>query len=469
MALALLMPPKAKAAPASADIDQDDQGKSEKRIPAAAPDLTGRWDFGRLFNVEANPTVVASAVDSAQKVKDLATTAVELTAEVSSGEGEAFTPQPMNYEEIRLWLQCYNAGPYATLKYKGEVPFRETRNYVPRVLKYYEEDLSSEYDEYIEKAAAKYGLEPQLIRAVMKTESNFRNDTVSHAGARGLLQVMPVVWKDIEKKYNFNWNYHTDVFEPEKNIEVACAYLAWLRYDFLPRHFAAFERHPDAPSVLVRDADRGVPDRKSPRIIAKSDTTTPRSGDIELASADEAAIASAVTSDVGGGKTVADASRVTGTAKAAEPKEAKGGASDSDKTKADDKSDSSKEVAAKSESNSKTESAPKSGGPAKSESTAASDSKPKAEVAAQSAKAGPSSSDKTAGAGTSKARSRVVVTDSRSGSGSAAKAAASGKAISITVNKGGKVSTRGKAAPSSKQTELARGSSRSKSNDDHGG
>lgn len=463
MALALLMPPKAKAAPASADLDQDDQGKSEKTIPAAAPDLTGRWDFGRLFNVEANPTVVASAVDSAQKIKDLATTAVELTAEVSqaaSDEGEAFTPKPMNYEEIRLWLQCYNAGPYATLKYKGEVPYKETRNYVPRVLKYYEEDLSSEYDEYIEKAAKKYGLEPQLIRAVMKTESNFRNDTVSHAGARGLLQVMPVVWKDVEKKYKFNWNYHTDVFDPEKNIEVACAYLAWLRYDFLPRHFAAFERHPDAPSVLVRDVDRGVPDRKSPRIIAKSDTTTPRSGDIELASADEAAIASAVTSDVGGGKTVADASKGTGTAKAAELKEVKGGATDSDKAGAESKAKSSKEVAAKSKSK---EAKAESG--QKSESTAKSDSKPKAEVAAR----GSAGSEKTADAGSSKARSRVVVTDSRSESGKAGKGTASRKAISITVSKGGKVSTRDKVVPPSKETELARGSSRSNSRDDHGG
>ena len=68
------------------------------------------------------------------------------------------------------------------------------------------------------KAAAKYGLDPQMIKAIMKTESDFNKETVSHAGARGLMQVMPVVWQDIEKKYGLGWDYSTEVFDPAKNI-----------------------------------------------------------------------------------------------------------------------------------------------------------------------------------------------------------------------------------------------------------
>lgn len=177
--------------------------------------------------------------------------------------------EPMTYEQARLWLQCYNAGPYATLKYKGHVPYRETRNYVPRVMKYYAQKLDgSPYDKYIVASARKYGLDPQLIRAVMKAESDFNNKTVSHAGARGLMQVMPVVWSHVEKKYDLNWNYKSGVFEPEKNIEVACAYLAWLRYDFLPRHFADFVPTTRVPEAVVRD--RGVPARKTSRIAVKA-------------------------------------------------------------------------------------------------------------------------------------------------------------------------------------------------------
>lgn len=180
----------------------------------------------------------------------------------SRNTGETSGAQLLSYEEARLWLQSYNAGPYALLKYKGNVPYRETQNYVPRVLKYYQQDLSdTPYEPYIQAAAQKYGLDPQMIRAIMKTESDFRKTTVSSAGARGLMQVMPCVWSEIRKRYNLEWNYTNNVFEPEKNIEVACAYLAWLRYDFLPHHFAEFDPNPEAPATLVRDHLKSAPTR----------------------------------------------------------------------------------------------------------------------------------------------------------------------------------------------------------------
>jgi hypothetical protein len=181
--------------------------------------------------------------------------------------------QLLSYEEARLWLQSYNAGPYALLKYKGNVPYRETQNYVPRVLKYYQQDLSdTPYEPYIQSASQKYGLDPQMIRAIMKTESDFRRTEVSSAGARGLMQVMPCVWSEIRKRYKLEWNYAGSVFEPEKNIEVACAYLAWLRYDFLPQHFAEFDPNPEAPATLVRDKARQPANRIDTAAVAKPKT-----------------------------------------------------------------------------------------------------------------------------------------------------------------------------------------------------
>lgn len=191
---------------------------------------------------------------------------------------------PMSYDEVRLFLQSYNAGPYACLKYKGSVPYRETRNYVPRVMKYYQQNLSdTPYDTIIVEKATKYGLDPQLIRAIMKTESGFNQKTVSSAGARGLMQVMPCVWSDVKKRYRMKWNYDSNVFDPEKNVEVACAYLAWLRYDFLPRHFQEFPTNPEAPVVVKRDKRKINSERISAReqimlsqkSASKADSTTP--------------------------------------------------------------------------------------------------------------------------------------------------------------------------------------------------
>ena len=131
-------------------------------------------------------------------------------------------------------------------------------------------DLSrTPYESHIIVSSARYGLDPQLVRAVMSTESDFRERCVSHAGARGLMQVMPCTWAAVKKLYGLQWKYEENVFDPAKNVEVACAYLAWLRYDFLPKHFAAFPVAMTPPPSVVRDAAVRGPEA---RIVSWQDT-----------------------------------------------------------------------------------------------------------------------------------------------------------------------------------------------------
>lgn len=74
----------------------------------------------------------------------------------------------------------------------------------------------AELDSLIEKASAEYQLRPGLLRALIKTESNFNPSTVSAAGAMGLTQLMPGTARGLGV---------TDPFDAEQNIFGGARYL----------------------------------------------------------------------------------------------------------------------------------------------------------------------------------------------------------------------------------------------------
>ncbi|MBW2331011.1 MAG: lytic transglycosylase domain-containing protein [Deltaproteobacteria bacterium] len=67
----------------------------------------------------------------------------------------------------------------------------------------------NQYNELIMKASRTHRLSPALIKAVIKVESGFVNGAISHAGAQGLMQLMPDTAKDLEV---------FDAFDPKANI-----------------------------------------------------------------------------------------------------------------------------------------------------------------------------------------------------------------------------------------------------------
>ena len=76
--------------------------------------------------------------------------------------------------------------------------------------------MGSDYSNYVQKAATKYAIEPELIHAVIKTESNGNHRAVSKKGAMGLMQLMPSTANDMNVSNPFN---------PEDNIEGGTKYL----------------------------------------------------------------------------------------------------------------------------------------------------------------------------------------------------------------------------------------------------
>ena len=71
--------------------------------------------------------------------------------------------------------------------------------------------------------APKYGLDPQLVLAVIQVESAYQADAVSSANAQGLMQLIPATAERFGVR---------DAFNPSENINGGMRYLKWLLKHF---------------------------------------------------------------------------------------------------------------------------------------------------------------------------------------------------------------------------------------------
>lgn len=60
------------------------------------------------------------------------------------------------------------------------------------------------YDNHIVRAARVHRVDPLLIKAIIKTESNFDSQAVSSQGAQGLMQLMPATARELRVRNPFN-------------------------------------------------------------------------------------------------------------------------------------------------------------------------------------------------------------------------------------------------------------------------
>lgn len=85
------------------------------------------------------------------------------------------------------------------------------------------------YSEYVQKYAKEFNLEENLVYSVIKAESKFRQDALSHKGAKGLMQISDITrdWAKEELELE-----EIDIYDPEVNIRIGCWYINKLYKEF---------------------------------------------------------------------------------------------------------------------------------------------------------------------------------------------------------------------------------------------
>ncbi len=156
------------------------------------------------------------------------------------------------YEDTQGVIHLTNVPTESGIKYI--LIMREKRILLDRKLG----DNISQYDDLIVKASEKHKIEPALIKAIIKAESNFNHRAVSPKGARGLMQLMPATASSLQVQ---------DSFHPENNIEGGVRYFRYLLNYFngnLPLALAAYNAGENA---VIRH--RGIPPYRETQVYVQ--------------------------------------------------------------------------------------------------------------------------------------------------------------------------------------------------------
>ncbi len=104
------------------------------------------------------------------------------------------------------------------------------------------------YNGIIKQVAEKFDVDPSLVTAVIKAESDFNHAAISGKGAKGLMQIMPETASILNLREPFN---------PEENIMAGTRYLSLMLERFNENKTLALAAYNAGPETV--EAYRGVP------------------------------------------------------------------------------------------------------------------------------------------------------------------------------------------------------------------
>ncbi len=114
------------------------------------------------------------------------------------------------------------------------------------------------FDELIRDAAYRYGVDPELVKAVIKVESDFNPYVVSKDGAMGLMQLMPETARTMGVR---------DPYDPAENIMGGVKFLSHLLKRFNGRTHLAIAAYNAGETAVLKY--RSIPPFQETRLFVK--------------------------------------------------------------------------------------------------------------------------------------------------------------------------------------------------------
>lgn len=202
------------------------QGRERLRALGAGPSSAAEVvNLLPALSALPNPDepIPAAATERWERGKALRMIAFDASAELEFRAAHALTGAP------RLLLEAaksaLDAGRYmpAVSTARQAYPQLEARRWEDVPAEVWRLAFPFAYGEFIVKYAKKNELDPMLVAGLIRQESIFQSDAVSHAGAVGLMQVLPSTGRKLARSQKLRYA-RARLFQPEYNLRLGAVY-----------------------------------------------------------------------------------------------------------------------------------------------------------------------------------------------------------------------------------------------------